>query len=82
MKRVALGRSDLSGEGDRDRPEAEGGRVARYGRVAFEVAGPSVEGRLAGACRYDREEVRERIGPVTTAVLDDTCGNLIQLAAM
>jgi hypothetical protein len=22
------------------------------------------------------------MGPVTTAVLDDTCGNLIQLAAM
>jgi len=67
VRRTAFGRSEMSGAGERDRPDYEAGRVARYGRVRFEVAGPSIEGRLAGQCRYDREEAKERVGSVTTA---------------
>ena len=49
--------------------------------TSFAVADVEVEtARLRGlGVRFTQEPLR--MGPVTTAVLDDTCGNLIQLLA-
>jgi catechol 2,3-dioxygenase-like lactoylglutathione lyase family enzyme len=50
--------------------------------TSFEVDDVHAEHERLSALGVTFTQAPTNVGPVTTAVLDDTCGNLIQIAAM
>ena len=66
VRRRAKGSIEADGAGRRQ-SLAVTERIGRRGRMEFDVSGPEVGGTLAGSCRYAREEVRDRMGPLTFA---------------